>query len=376
MEKKKTIYLKAYAHLNLGDDLFMDIIFKRYPDVQFYVECDSETFKSFFNQYSNVSAIIVNKNLLTRAIGFAKKRFLPGLWKQSFRKYYKSVFEKVDAIVVIGGSMFMQSTNKLDKDFDISVYRLKDEFFPEKPIFFLGGNFGPFTSAEYKAAYDDIFGKATDVCFREKYSYNLFSELSSVRVQPDIVFSYQMDFVPVQTPKSVGFSIVPAAKAKLNIQEDVYCEKYAEMINKFIEEDYTVKLFSFCEREGDEQTINNIISKLKNTDKVNKVFYNGDVDSFLKEYSSVESIFCGRFHALILSMVFNQKIIPMSYSKKMVNILEDIKYDNIIIDLSDFISYDLSEITTKPNKDYDVFEAKQNGILHFEKLDTYINNSK
>lgn len=372
MDYKKSIYLKAYAHLNLGDDLFMDIIFKRYPDVLFYIECDKDKYNSFFKQYNNVKCIFYSTNYTIKAINYAKKIFLPTLRKKANENHYRSILKNVDAVVVIGGSMFMQSSTNVENDFDISFYRMIKKLFDNKHMFFLGGNFGPYKTPDYKRAYDEIFSRAYDVCFREQYSYELFRHIDKVRVEPDIVFSYKINYEVSTISRSVGFSIVPAAKAKADIDEQMYIKKYTEIINAFAEKNYTIKLFSFCEREGDEQIINKIYAALNKKQDVHKVFYKGDVQVFLKEYTAVESVFCGRFHALILSMVYGQKILPIAYSKKMVNILDDISYAGVIIDLEEFIGYDLSNITEVSNTDYDVSISKQKGILHFKKLDEFI----
>ena len=43
----KRIYLFAYDKQNLGDDLFIQTITKRYPGVQFYIWSEKENRKTF-----------------------------------------------------------------------------------------------------------------------------------------------------------------------------------------------------------------------------------------------------------------------------------------------------------------------------------------
>ena len=37
---------------------------------------------------------------------------------------------------------------------------------------------------------EKIFKICTDICFRDKYSYNLFKDIENVRYAPDYAFSY------------------------------------------------------------------------------------------------------------------------------------------------------------------------------------------
>ena len=43
----KKIFLYAYDHVNLGDDLFIETIVNRYPDTEFYFWTDNENKKVF-----------------------------------------------------------------------------------------------------------------------------------------------------------------------------------------------------------------------------------------------------------------------------------------------------------------------------------------
>ena len=62
-----------YGH-NLGDDMFFDMLFRRYPDVLFAV-CDSSAYTDLFARYNNVrlyaadSASAIKMNLLGEKFG-------------------------------------------------------------------------------------------------------------------------------------------------------------------------------------------------------------------------------------------------------------------------------------------------------------------
>jgi len=85
--------------------------------------------------------------------------------------------------------------------------RYLSQLFDRKPKYIIGSNFGPFQSADFKSFYEHLFTNCTDVCFRDTYSFSLFSHLPQIRYRPDIVFQYKLPQVAKQK-SSVGFSII------------------------------------------------------------------------------------------------------------------------------------------------------------------------
>ena len=63
---------------------------------------------------------------------------------------------------------------------------------------------------------------------------------------------------------------------------------------------------------------------------------------------SVEIMFATRFHGIILSILFKQKIFPIIYSKKISNVLFDLNYTGSCLKIEDLndvnIDYILSSI--------------------------------
>ena len=84
------------------------------------------------------------------------------------------------AVVHIGGSIFIEP-----KRWDSNDYRL-----PKAARFYLGSNFGPYRTEFFLENVERRLSIAKDVCFRDTYSYKLFSHLHNVRYAPDIMFGY------------------------------------------------------------------------------------------------------------------------------------------------------------------------------------------
>ncbi len=51
--------------------------------------------------------------------------------------------------------------------------------------------------------FHNMLSDVEDVCFRDKYSYNLFKELPNARQAADIVFSMDTSNIKIQTGKEL-----------------------------------------------------------------------------------------------------------------------------------------------------------------------------
>lgn len=244
------------------------------------------------------------------------------------------------------------------------VYNLSEKFYDfvrrckenDKPFCYISCNYGPYQTQEYFELSKKNFKDCTDICFRDKYSYNLFKDIETVRYAPDFAFSYEKN----QTSKiqgSVGISVIDLSiRNDLKDKQEEYIKFLTKNIDEYLSIGKKVYLYSFCESEGDERTINNILSKFPNDSNVITVRYKGNVDEFLDLYSKMEYMICARFHAMILSSVFKQKMYIMSYSKKIDNVIEDLNLDlpilhfdnfkkDIYLNLEDFIGVEKNRLT-------------------------------
>ncbi|MGV0922709.1 polysaccharide pyruvyl transferase family protein [Empedobacter tilapiae] len=369
----KKILLKVYTAKNLGDDLFIKIILDRYSQTQFFLEAQSY-YKNIFKEYSNLNIYDVRKrkNLMNKVRDLLLRNLLPSLYKKriisDFFQRHESVFKITDVFVCLGGSVFMQPKN-LKYYSDVEVYTYLNSQYPDIKKFYLGGNFGPFKDEKYLDSYKSIFSNAADVCFREETSYNLFKELKNVRYSSDIVFGLKTE--PVEKiPNSIGFSIVGPIKYVREFDKETYINKYIELIELYQSKKYKIRLFSFAEHEGDLQIIKEIYNRLNERSSIEIINYDGDIDDFLYKYKEVEGVYCGRFHAMILSMIFDQKIFPVIYSKKMTNVLRDINYKGEVIDLFKFDEIDTNYVYNQlQDNKYNIQLEKELSNKHFDELD-------
>ena len=172
----KKIFLYAYDHINLGDDLFIETIANRYPDTEIYFWTNAQNQKVFKEQ----------KNLKIVDENSTKTKILKKIRPSLAVRYKAGIQKKCDAQVYIGGSIFMEYP--IWKNI-VSWWEYQSS---QYPFFVLGANFGPYHTEEYRSAMDKVYTKLKDICFRDTYSKNLFADNDHVRQAPDILFSYPM----------------------------------------------------------------------------------------------------------------------------------------------------------------------------------------
>lgn len=356
----KRVYLKMYAKQNLGDDLFLKVISDRYKNVKFIMYSGNRYNKKINSNlkiYSGLFYKILNKTI--KILTNNKKSF------------EKMLVNKSDIVVEIGGSLFVEKQNIKKEDLEKLVKYYKTL---NKDYYILGSNFGPYKTNEYKQKYEDVFANAKDVCFREEYSYNLFKNLPTVRLAPDIVFSLTTSQWRKHTKKQVVISVMDISRRyKLKQYKEEYEEKIIEIINKFKSKGYEVVLMSFCKYEGDEHSVKSILNEINNHSNSIRVYnYNGNINKSLEILSECEIIVATRFHAMILGLLLGKVVLPISYSEKTINVLQDINFKGTCLDIRNLNSIKLEDIDFSYKLDIkDVIEKSQKQFL---KLDEVLKN--
>lgn len=240
----------------------------------------------------------------------------------------------------------------------------------------MGANFGPYKYKEFEEKYRSLFKKYDDICFREKYSFNIFKDLENVRVAPDIIFSLKTESHTSKLQRCIGFSIINIENRKELKEYNVsYEKKIIELIEYYINLDFKIKLFSFCENEGDMIAIYNIIenrdSKLK--DRIEVINYEGNLNTFIDEFKCCPTIVGTRFHSIILALLFGQDILPIIYSDKTYNVLKDLNINKEYCYIKDILKLDVEAISEriKVNKllNKDIISRSE---LQFYNLDLYL----
>lgn len=362
---KKSVFIYAYTSLNLGDDLLISLLCSRYKDTKFYL----------VGEASSLKALRIIPNLKT----FPSIPRLDGILRRlriniNINNIYKKLISQFcDGIVNIGGSIFIENQEWEKK---VSTYKIR--ILKNKPYFIIGSNFGPYKNKAFYDGFKVFFQSVRDVCFRELYSYKLFSDLPNVRYASDVVFSYP--FCKVDSTKNqVAISVIDLeSRKKLSIYSEEYHRIITEISRFFINEGFRVVLLGFCEKEGDKIAISKIMDIFNDEDKkyIDTYCYYGNIDETINIINESKYIIATRFHAMILGWVFNKPVYTIVYSDKTINVINEIDSKCKYIRIEDLNKFDIKQIHEYLTMN-DTIDIKKQTLLaekQFEELDKFLNN--
>ena len=322
---------------NLGDDLFVEIICKRYADVQFQIYCTADKWAEMkpAPNLTNVHFWKAEAAVQRLFKGGALGRFLKKCIFYLSAKRVARLRKRCCAVVKIGGSVFMEkgmlgaTPLPLTETEPISA-ELFENAKREPPHFLIGANVGPVYTRDYLHTVARELTAYTSVVFRDKASYRLYRSFPNVRYAPDVIFQYPVgDYQIAQTEKQIFLS--PISLENRNFDEkdmQGYYGKMAEICRYYIETGYEMVLASFCKREGDLTAIERIRGQLSEDHRrhTRVLSYEGDTGSVLTEMGKSEFLICCRFHSVVLSLLLGKSIYPISYGDKTTNLLSDLSY--------------------------------------------------
>lgn len=353
----KKIFLYAYDRQNLGDDLFIHTITKRYPRTHFYMWTSFENRKTF--------RCLKNVKVLTDKDAWV--RFLHRIRPSLSVRYRYWITGRCKAVVYIGGSIFIEYDNWEQ------ILAWWDYTAENYPFYVLGANFGPYHAEDYRKKNAEIYAKMQDVCFRDRYSYDLFKEIKTVRQAPDILFSYPMPQVEVKQ-KQIFVSVINCAARDgshgLAQYDECYVNNMASILNKYRQQGYQLVLGSFCAHEGDEDGIRKVVKAMdaENAPDVQVLHYDGtNADALTGAIAQSEFVIGTRFHAVILAIAAGRPVLPVIYSDKTLHVLEDLGFEGPMIDLRSCEDYTTVGQPVVCSVDRETLARESQ--KHFEKLD-------
>ncbi|MGV2982233.1 polysaccharide pyruvyl transferase family protein [Microbacterium sp. AGC85] len=325
----KRVAVRFYAADNLGDDLFLKVLAERYT-TQFVYRRYSRggtlsrlpSLRGVGGRWSSRAYI-----LLERLLGVGSLATL-------------RLARGTEALIHVGGSLFIDDGDSRRWERESRFYRRLG-----RPYYILGLNFGPARTPAFIQRVADIFKNAQDVCFRDRASYEIFEGIKSTRVATDVVFAMDVTRLDPTNERSVVISVIDARRRFDASVAELYLEAVGKLAAKLAGDGYRVVLMSFCEREGDLLAAEEILRKLPDAtrDDVSIYDYQGEIDEALAVIARADLVVASRFHANVLGLLLDKKIISLAYSRKTTDFLTEIGFEGPIFDIKNL---DVEELCT------------------------------
>ena len=364
----KKVLINAYMEGNLGDDLMIWRLPKRYPKVIFQVFTHPE-YKERYKAVKNIKVYSAQDRYVKWAEQYWKRK------THGQEDFYLMKMRKADALVQIGGSIFPQ--NHIWEL--VYLFNLKYREICEK-VFVCGANFGPYKDEDFVERYRDLFERTESVCLRDRHSYQLFSDIPTVRYAPDLVFGYEpSEDRQIRQKKQVLISVIQMKDRDgdfaINGYYDAYMKFMSKLTEKYVDSGYEIRFVCFCKDQGDYEAAKEIEAGLpeEKRKKISHYIYEYDIEEAVAQFEECEIVIGTRFHSIILGWLKGKKVLPIVYDQKTLHTLEDCSMQNFVR-LEDLKYADVEEITEKIEAFPEILREKyvKDAQIHFEKLDCFL----
>ena len=330
-------YLFACIEKNIGDDLFVKIICERYPNIDFVITSEAN-----YGSLKEIRNLIFSKSLTQWiwASSLGQSNRIKRIIGKIIQIYYSWQLPRCEVGVMIVGNAFknLKYTGRGQSQWIRERIGLANRFY------IISTNFGPYSNESWKNDCTKIFSKVKDICFRDNYSYKLFSQLPNVRVAADAVLT--LGLMDHEKNKNVIISVIDCSfKARSNNLKKIafiYEKKMIDTINYLLQEGYNVTLLN-SNSDQDRPACERILRKI-NKDSVSVIDYDGNLDIIFQLYKRSSYVIGTRLHTIILGLLFKMVVVPIVYDIKVDNFLKDCQFDQTYFDIKNLDSVSEKDI--------------------------------
>lgn len=329
------IYVAGYWNVNLGDDLFLYLLSRRYPNHDFYILAGNVATR-VFSDLPNVHQLRV-----PLAAKIANRLGNSG----PLMDYQVNAAKQMDAYCEVGGSLFMLPNHGMDAQYKVRKSIIDSNL----PYLVVGSNFGPYTESKQLEKYRDVFKWAQHVTFRDQYSRDLFPGMGNIDSAPDLVFNLNPADYP-QGHHGLLVSIVDPEGRTSKTAAAGYYQFLERAIRQTVAKGEQVTLMPFCVGEGDLQAAKKLQTRL--SDLQVEIFVHQDIQLSLARIARARAVIASRYHAMILGWLFNKPTFVVSYSQKTNHVVDDLFPEQPLVNLRDLsmVTKDSPQFATLPNR--------------------------
>lgn len=358
----KRVLVHAYLAGNLGDDLLVTILCRRYPKVEFHMLAE-ERYKTRFAALPNAVIHTPQDSLVQEKNQWMEKH------RRQSNGFLMWMASQCYATVHIGGSVFVQHQD----DFSAAYQLDADLCRYSKRLYVVGANFGPYTDVEYYRRYHALFTRYRGICFRDEPSFDKFQDLPRVRWAPDVAFCYRPADPLPSSEKTVVISVLDLAprggKYSIRQYQTGYEANLAALSDLLVEQGYRVELVSFCQLQGDEAAAQRIQQAMQHGSSPNVTIlsYQEQLEPVLEAFAKADRVVATRFHSIVLGWLYNKPVLPVVYDLKCTQLLEDNRQDYLTLEQWNQADPQglLAQLISRPGFDSQELRQKAEGQFTF-----------
>ncbi len=304
-------YVHFYNKNNFGDDLFVDLMARTYPQHTFDIHGPrdfTEKFRTLKNVRVHYDSLATSAlNLTARTFGFQ------GDFVQSQRA------NPCSEVIYIGGSLFMVPPPEEKERFYQQTRNMKIRHLPFN---IAGANISDFSDEEHNAFCHEFFTDCSWISFRDELSASHFSDLKQVHVFPDIAFVLRRMAPDLPDTDSSGKKAVIVSVLGRQKVDDypAYLMKMAGWVNTLSEKDPVI-LLSLCDQEGDLKTCQEILQHVRKPENIQILNYQGNIREILEAIAHAKLMIGARFHSIVAALALGTPVIPLIYADKTAEML-------------------------------------------------------
>lgn len=303
------ILVEAYFDNNFGDDLMVKMLLENLKEHQVYLACGNSFYYKPFEGYKNTFQYSLSRNWLVKV----------------------NQIRKFDIHIKIGGSIFIVNTPKkmIKRMLEIPLVNVLKVLGLKTMV--IGCNLGPFYNKLSESITSRYLKSVDCVTVRDLYSYKLLSsqeELKNVFYFPDMILAYKPK-LPEEGQGENGCLGISAYRGANNPDAAyVYYSKMADIADRFVKRTgKKVLIFAFDSGlENDLAAAYNILDRMERKEQARIVAHISEPDRLIDCFSKCSAVISVRFHSAILCMNLGIPFVPVIYSGKMENLLNDIGY--------------------------------------------------
>ncbi len=157
-----------------------------------------------------------------------------------------------------------------------------------------------------------------------------------------------------------------------------YYDLLTQATAHFLRKEIPVTLMSFCQWQGDEVGIGELLRRFPGETKLSACCYRGDPEPVLKAIAESSFVIGSRFHSTILGISFGKPVFPIIYNCKTSHYLADLSFSGKSATLAELPSVTLEDLLYNYEHQIvvDCADHHRYAVNQFSGLEHYLNEKE